>query len=238
MGSADEGLMGNVAVHIDYENVGFEPIPDLLNKLKGSGRVVMCRAYSDWSGQVKKKDSLLEIGIEPVHHFKPAKGKKNSSDIAMAVDGMEIAFTRPIDTFVISSSDSDFIPLVRKLKSMGKTVIGAGRGSIAPEGLKNLCDKFVDLESAYKVKASSGTGKTVKPVVHTQTDWGKKIDKMWTERKAASIPGPQAASDAAKVLGVTKLSSSNYPTLQSLLEGSQLLRSRWSRNGNTINKKA
>lgn len=232
----ERSMSSNLAVLIDYENIGIEPIADLLKKVTGNGRVVICRAYSDWSGQAKHKDALLEIGIEPIHHFRPAKNKRNSSDIAMAVDGMEIAYSRPVDTFVIASSDSDFIPLVRKLRSMGKIVIGAGRGSIAPEGLRNLYDRFIDLESAINFNSSTGTQKAGKPSPNTHADWDKKIDKVWNDRKASSIPGPQAASDAAKILAVPKLSSSKYSTLQGLLDNSTLLKSRWRRDANTINK--
>ena len=225
-----------LALLIDSENTGIEPIEGLLKSLKDEGRVTICRAYSDWSGPVKNKDALLKMGIEPIHHFRPLKGKKNSSDIAMAVDGMEIAYSRPVDIFVIASSDSDFIPLVRKLRSMGKTVIGAGRSSIAHEGLKAIYDRFIELDGSDSVKSSIVTKKTTKVSHGTPSDWDKIINNHWSDRGIPSILGPQAASDAAKALGVSKLSSSEYPTLQSLLDGSQLLRSQWRRNGNTINK--
>ena len=229
-------MSGNVAVLIDYENTGIEPIRDLIKKLANEGRISICRAYGDWTGQIKNKNSLLEIGIEPVHHFKPIKGKRNSSDIALAVDGVEIAYRLPVETFVIASADSDFIPLVQRLRAMGKSVIGAGRRSAATDGLKNVYDRFIDLEPVDKARPTVRSKRVVENTSGTPSDWDREIDRMWSARNSTAFSGPQAASDAVKVLGVPNLKSSEYSSLQRLIDGSQFLKKRWRRDGNVIHR--
>lgn len=136
----------NVAVLIDYENVGLDSIQDLLDQLSNVGRVIIKRAYADWSSQRGKRDQLLELGIEAIHHFRSTKSGKNSSDIRLAIDAVDLLHEAPIDTFVIVSSDSDFVPLVSKLRAAGKSVIAAGRREAASQTLVKSCDRYVYLE--------------------------------------------------------------------------------------------
>ena len=132
-----------VAVLIDFENVGLESIQWLFDQISDVGRIIVRRAYADWSDvgksdARKKRDQLLELGVEPIHLFQSASGK-NSSDIRLAIDAVDLLYLSPIDTFVIVSSDSDFVPLVSKLRAAGKTVIGAGRQAAASRTLVINC---------------------------------------------------------------------------------------------------
>ena len=140
-------LEPNVAVLIDYENVGLDSIKDLLEQLTSDGRVTIRRAYGDWSVQRGKQDQLLELGIEPIHQYHSNKSGKNSSDIRLAIEAIDLLHESPIDIFVIVSSDSDFVPLVGRLRSSGKTVIAAGRREATSPTLIKSCDRFIFLES-------------------------------------------------------------------------------------------
>ena len=143
----------NVAVLIDYENVGLDAIQDLLDQLSDVGRVMIRRAYGDWSIQRGKQDQLLELGIEPIHQYHSNKSGKNSSDIRLAIEAIDLLYNSPIDTFVIVSSDSDFVPLVGKLRSSGKSVIVAGRREATSPTLIKSCDRYIFLDTEKRVSS-------------------------------------------------------------------------------------
>lgn len=145
----------NVAVLIDYENVGLDAIQDLLDQLSDVGRVMIRRAYGDWSVQRGKQDQLLELGIEPIHQYHSNKSGKNSSDIRLAIEAIDLLYNSPIDTFVIVSSDSDFVPLVGKLRSSGKSVIVAGRREATSPTLIKSCDRYIFLDVEKQVSSQS-----------------------------------------------------------------------------------
>ena len=116
---------GQVAVLIDFENVGLSSVRWLFDQVSDMGRITIRRAYADWSAaagkrdQSQQRDQLLELGIEPIHLFHSVSGK-NSSDIRLAIDAIELMYLSPVDTFVIVSSDTDFVPLVSKLRAAGR----------------------------------------------------------------------------------------------------------------------
>lgn len=141
---------GQLAVLIDFENVGLDHIRPLLDQLSDLGRVIIRRAYADWSKAASKRDQLLQLGMEPIHVFRSSVSGKNSSDIRLAIDAVELLYRSPVDTFVIVSSDSDFVPLVTALRSAGKTVIGAGRRSIVSPTLVKSCDRYFFLDEEGK----------------------------------------------------------------------------------------
>ena len=145
----------NVAVLIDYENVGLDAIQDLLDQLSDVGRVMIRRAYGDWSVQRGKQDQLLELGIEPIHQYHSNKSGKNSSDIRLAIEAIDLLYNSPIDTFVIVSSDSDFVPLVGKLRSSGKSVIVAGRREATSPTLIKSCDRYIFLDVEKQTSSQS-----------------------------------------------------------------------------------
>jgi len=141
-----------VAALIDFENVGLDSIQWLFDQISDVGRIIVKRAYADWSDAGNKRDKLLELGIEPIQQFHGGPIGKNSSDIRLAIDAIELLHQSPIDTFVIVSSDSDFIPLVNKLRAAGKTVIGAGYKATAPRTLIISCDKYHYLDQSRKIE--------------------------------------------------------------------------------------
>ena len=138
----------NVAVLIDYENTGLDSVQYLLDQLSDVGRVIIRRAYADWSIERGKRDQLLELGIEARHLFRSTRSGKNSSDILLTMDAIELLYGHDLDTFVIVSSDSDFVPLVSKLRGAGKTVIGAGRRDVTSATLVKSCDRYIFFDDA------------------------------------------------------------------------------------------
>ena len=143
-----------IAVLIDYENVGLGSIQWLFDQISDFGRVIVKRAYADWSVASNRRDALLELGIDAIHLFQTAGSGKNASDIRLAIDAIELLYQSPVDTFVIVSSDSDFVPLVSKLRAAGKTVIGAGRQGAASRTLVLSCDRYFFLDQSTSPPAA------------------------------------------------------------------------------------
>jgi uncharacterized protein (TIGR00288 family) len=146
-------LEQNLCVLIDFENVaagtekeghGRFDIRLVMRRLKDKGRILVARSYGDWGRFAKFKQSLLEQGITMVELTSYRGQDKNRADIAMVVDAMELAFTRAyLDTFVILSGDSDFTPLVTRLKELNKHVIGIGTRKSTSRLLVEACDEFM-----------------------------------------------------------------------------------------------
>ena len=137
-----------IAVLIDFENVGLNTIQGLFDALSDIGRIIIKRAYADWSHVKTPREQLFEFGIEPIHIYKSVRGGKNASDIRLTIDATELLFQSTVDTFVIVSSDTDFLPLINKLRSAGKVVIGAGRKETTSSNLVKSCDRYFLLDQA------------------------------------------------------------------------------------------
>lgn len=140
-----------MAVLIDFENVGLTAVEELFNKIPDVGRIIIKKAYADWS-VAKNQEKLIELGIELVHITRSGGSGKNSCDIRLTMDTIDLLHSSPVDTFVIASSDSDFVPLVSKLRSHGKTVYGAGRQAITPQQLVRSCDRYLFLDIQKETK--------------------------------------------------------------------------------------
>ncbi|TWW08079.1 hypothetical protein E3A20_27920, partial [Planctomyces bekefii] len=145
----------SLAVFIDFENLalGFRDRHDrfdvrlVLKRLLEKGKVVTKKAYCDWSRFGSYTGALHEAAIELVEIPKRSQTGKNSADIRLCVDAMDLAYSKEhIDTFVIVSGDSDFSPLVSKLKELGKHVIGLGMADSTSNLLRDNCDEFIYYE--------------------------------------------------------------------------------------------
>jgi uncharacterized protein (TIGR00288 family) len=140
----------NAALLIDFDNVTMGIRSDLSKELKNllnsdiiKGKVAVQRAYADWRRYPQYIVSLAEASVDLI--FAPAYGsaKKNATDIRLAIDALELVFTRPeIGTFILLSGDSDFSSLVLKLKEYGKYVIGVGIRESASDLLVQNCDEY------------------------------------------------------------------------------------------------
>jgi hypothetical protein len=113
--------------------------------------VLIKRAYGDWTQLSKFKTSLHELGAELIEIPKRELSGKNSADIRMVVDAMEICFDKEhVDTFALASGDSDFFPLASKLREHDKTVIGIGVKGSTSRILVDNCDEFIFYEDLVR----------------------------------------------------------------------------------------
>ncbi|MGA9837772.1 MAG: NYN domain-containing protein, partial [Gemmatimonadaceae bacterium] len=153
----------NAALLIDFDNVTMGIRSDLGNELRNllgsdiiKGKVAVQRAYADWRRYPQYIVPLTEASIDLI--FAPAYGsaKKNATDIRLAIDALELVFTRlEIGTFILLSGDSDFSSLVIKLKEYGKYVIGVGIRESSSDLLVMNCDEYYSYNAlAGLVKAS------------------------------------------------------------------------------------
>lgn len=161
-----------MAVFVDFENIALGlPAGDavfdvhrILDRLLEKGKVIVKVAYADWNRFRSYTQSLHENGIELIEIPRRAQTGKNSADIRLVVDAMDLSWSKVhIDTFVIVSGDSDFSPLVAKLKENGKHVIGLGMKKSTSPLLANGCDEFIyyeDLEhGAAPVETNAKPGR-------------------------------------------------------------------------------
>jgi uncharacterized protein (TIGR00288 family) len=147
---ADEPL---IAVFVDYENLaigarqskhGQLRIELVLKRLLEKGRIVFKRAYCDWNNYRKEAIELHKNGIEMVDIPQTRMSGKNSADIHMVVDALDLCYAKQhIDIFALLSGDSDFSPLVAKLKENDKRVITCGVKSSTSDLLVNASDEFI-----------------------------------------------------------------------------------------------
>jgi uncharacterized protein (TIGR00288 family) len=142
----------SLAVLVDFENMarpgakgrGDFDIHLVLDRLAEKGRVLVKRAYADWSRYRDARHELQNAGLGLIEMPSAREGAKNRADIQMAVDAMELAYSRDhVDNFVIVSGDSDFTPLVGKLRELNKRVIGVGNRESASDLLVANCDEFI-----------------------------------------------------------------------------------------------
>ncbi len=138
-----------VAIFIDVENltqwVKDDGTERLMADISAIGQVIVRRAYGVWSqpGISNFQAPLNRLGFELIHSFHPVSGK-NSADIQLTVDVMEHALRlTDVDWFVLATGDSDFSPLFRRLREMGKEVIGVGPRSPLSESVKSSCSRYI-----------------------------------------------------------------------------------------------
>jgi uncharacterized protein (TIGR00288 family) len=145
-----------IALFIDYENLAIGArdrgekldMAVIMDALSERGRVVARRAYADWNLFSDHRQGLLAQRIEMIEiPQRSGMVRKNAADIKLAVDALELAFQRDfITTFVVGSGDSDFTPLVLKLRELNRRVIGVGVEGSTSELLPGACDEFLFYE--------------------------------------------------------------------------------------------
>lgn len=143
----------NLALFCDFENVALGVrdakyakfnIQLVLERILLKGSIVVKKAYCDWERYKDFKATMHDAAFELIEIPHTRQSGKNSADIRMVVDALDLCYTKEhIDTFVIISGDSDFSPLVSKLRENAKTVIGVGVKNSTSELLTNNCDEFI-----------------------------------------------------------------------------------------------
>jgi uncharacterized protein (TIGR00288 family) len=152
----------NLAVFCDFENVALGvrdadyakfDIAKVLERLLLKGNIVVKKAYSDWARYKEFKASMHEASFELIEIPHVRLSGKNSADIRMVVDALDLCYTKShVDTFVIISGDSDFSPLVSKLRENNKTVIGVGVKNSTSDLLIANCDEFISYDDLVKAQ--------------------------------------------------------------------------------------
>jgi len=137
---------GNIALLIDADNSPAKSIQKILSELARHGKVNIRRAYGNWTSKNLKgwEAALQEHAIQPIQQYDLTKGK-NATDIAMTIDAMDMLYTKQINTFCLVTSDCDFTPLVTRILSEGKSVIGFGERKV-PSVFVNACSTFLYLD--------------------------------------------------------------------------------------------
>ena len=157
-----------IAIFIDFENLALGArdrgakldISVIMDALTERGRLVVRRAYADWNLFAEYRQALAEGRIEMIE-IPQSRGnqRKNAADIKLSVDALELAFQRDfVTTFVIASGDSDFTPLVLKLRELNKRVIGVGVEGSTSNLLPGACDEFLFYESLASTSAAPQEG--------------------------------------------------------------------------------
>ena len=147
----------NIAVFVDYDNIEIGLKSTLrrefdvslaLESLKERGDIVAKFAYANWGRQDGATRQMAENAVQMVQRIPSPRGDKNGADINLALDALEMAFTHThVNAFAIVSGDSDFIPLVNKLKEYGKTVFVVGGKAFTSTILQQNCHEFISFES-------------------------------------------------------------------------------------------
>jgi len=156
---------GNLAVFCDFENVALGvrdakydrfDIRPVLERLLVKGSIVVKKAYCDWERYKEFKTGMHEAAFEMIEIPHVRQSGKNSADIRMVVDALDLCYTKEhIDTFVIVSGDSDFSPLVSKLRENAKTVIGVGVKQSTSDLLMSNCDEFIFYDDLVRQKKAA-----------------------------------------------------------------------------------
>jgi uncharacterized protein (TIGR00288 family) len=167
--SADPNLRSELttAVFVDFENLALGVEQDkkgrfevelVLKRLLERGRIVFKRAYCDWTRFQNFMREFHLHGFEMVDIPRSNVSGKNSADIRMVVDAIDLCYSKThIDTFVLVTGDSDFSPLVSKLKENDKRVIGCGVRSSTSDLLANNCDEFIFYDDLIRVQKRTQT---------------------------------------------------------------------------------
>jgi uncharacterized protein (TIGR00288 family) len=184
----------NIAIFCDYENIAIGVrdanldhfnISLALERLLDKGKIVVKKAYSDWDRYKSHKRKMHEAAFELIEIPHVSYSGKNSADIRLVVDALDLCYTKAhVDTFVIMSGDSDFSPLVSKLRENNKKVIGMGVKNSSSDLLIDNCDEFIYYDDLVRKKAGQ-KGKSKAP---RKGDRPKAADEA---KRDGSVPATQ-----------------------------------------------
>jgi len=184
-----------MAVFCDFENVALGvrdarydrfDIQRVLERLLLKGPIIVKKAYCDWGRYSEFKAAMHEAAFELIDIPHVRQSGKNSADIRMVVDALDLCYTKEhIDTFVIISGDSDFSPLVSKLRENAKTVIGVGVKNSTSDLLISNCDEFIYYDDLVREQVAQNAQK--KAAKKTAKKTTKETPKNDDDRKQEAI---------------------------------------------------
>lgn len=205
--------INNMAVFCDFENIALGvqdakydkfSIKTVLEKLLVKGSIVVKKAYCDWERYKSYKAGMHEAAFELIEIPHVRQSGKNSADIRMVVDALDLCYTKAhVDTFVIISGDSDFSPLVSKLRENNKRVIGVGVKASTSDLLIKNCDEFIfydDLVRVAEAKKKTAAKKAAKKEEPKKAEKHRKDGKEAKDaaQPAAAHAGEEKADDEAE----------------------------------------
>ena len=196
----------NMALFCDFENIALGvrdaqyekfDIGKVLERLLLKGSIVVKKAYCDWERYKGFKAPMHEASFELIEIPHVRQSGKNSADIRMVVDALDLCYTKShVDTFVIISGDSDFSPLVSKLRENAKLVIGVGVKNSTSDLLIANCDEFIYYDDLVREKKRPAARKSAKPAAGD----GKPAAKPAAERSAAKKDDDERSVEAVELI--------------------------------------
>jgi uncharacterized protein (TIGR00288 family) len=220
---ASQNDVTNMALFCDFENVALGvadarydkfDIKRVLEKLLLKGSIVVKKAYCDWDRYKAHKRTMHEANFELIEIPHVRISGKNSADIRMVVDALDLCYTKShVDTFVIISGDSDFSPLVSKLRENAKTVIGVGVKNSTSDLLIANCDEFIyydDLVREQRKAPARRTAKTAPKAAEPEVAAPAAVEEApaapatGTRRRNAKSTKTAAATKATKTAKAAK----------------------------------
>jgi len=200
----------NMALFCDFENIALGvrdakyekfDIKKVLERLLLKGSIVVKKAYCDWDRYKAFKGPMHEANFELIEIPHVRQSGKNSADIRMVVDALDLCYTKAhVDTFVIISGDSDFSPLVSKLRENDKAVIGVGVKNSTSDLLIANCDEFIYYDDLVREKRQRTARKTTtarKTGSAAAGEAAKTVDAE-PKRSGAAVPSTRRRARAAK----------------------------------------
>jgi uncharacterized protein (TIGR00288 family) len=173
----------NIALLIDADNTTPAGIDPVLTVMAELGQVNIRRAYGNFAkGNLAKWDKITnKFGIRPQQQFDVSKGK-NATDMAMTIDAIDLLYQGKVDGFGIMTSDSDFTPLVTRLRQDGIVVYGFGEAK-TPEAFKSVCTRFIDINQLIRNAAAEDNGKAKEQPTEVDADLMELIGAAYKEAK-------------------------------------------------------
>ncbi len=195
-----------MALFCDFENIAlgardakyarFE-IGKVLERLLLKGNIVVKKAYCDWDRYKEFKGNMHEAAFELIEIPHVRMSGKNSADIRLVVDALDLCYTKShVDTFVIISGDSDFSPLVSKLRENNKTVIGVGVKQSTSDLLISNCDEFIYYDDLVRVEKEKRRPRARKPAAASAAAAPAEKPEV-ADKPAEAAEKPEAADKPA-----------------------------------------
>lgn len=187
-----------LAVLIDADNAQAATIQPLLEEIAKYGIASVRRAYGDWSSPrlAGWKEVLNEFAIQPFQQFQYTTGK-NSTDVALIIDAMDLLYTGTLQGFCIVSSDSDFTRLATRLRESGMKVYGFGKQE-TPSAFVRSCDDFVFIKPHTNGHVQNGLLKVPAPLKQPTAPKGAAASKSSAQTKKATAPAKKKTSPPAR----------------------------------------
>ncbi len=213
MASTSGSEIQNMALFCDFENVALGvrdakyaefDIRKVLERLLVKGDIVVKKAYCDWERYKDFKRGMHEAAFELIEIPHVRQSGKNSADIRMVVDALDLCYTKAhVDAFVIISGDSDFSPLVSKLRENNKIVIGVGVRSSTSDLLVGNCDEFIFYDDL--VKAEEARKKATAKKIGEANAKKQQAKKSNDKKVVAEETSTQDSTDDARRLEAIEL---------------------------------